>query len=218
MNDRRTQTIFYCDHHDIPLPPGHKFPAAKYRMLRDRLQSTGGFLLEASPLAEPGEIAGVHNPAYVNEFVKGTLDPQVMRRIGFPWSEALVRRTLASVGGTLSATERALSTGWGGTLAGGTHHAFREAGAGFCVFNDIAVAVFRARRHGVQRIAVLDLDVHQGDGTACMLENDSDVLTISVHGGNNFRFASSRATSTLPYLTEPGIAITWRRFRSFCRK
>jgi acetoin utilization deacetylase AcuC-like enzyme len=112
-----------------------------------------------------------------------------MRRIGFPWSEALVRRTLASVGGTLAATRDALSTGFGGNLAGGTHHAFRGEGSGFCVFNDLAIAI---RANGV-RAAVIDLDVHQGDGTAAIFEGASDVLTVSVHGENNFPFRKQRS-------------------------
>ena len=107
-------------------------------------------------------------------FLAGTLDRQIMRRIGFPWSEGLVRRTLASVGGTLAATEQALRTGMGGTLAGGTHHAFRAEGAGFCVFNDIAVAIHSLRGSGkTRRTAVLDLDVHQGDGTALLFQDDA---------------------------------------------
>src|SRR4029079_7519248 len=110
-------------------------------------------------------ILRVHDQPYVRGFLEGTLDPKVIRRIGFPWSEGLVRRTLASVGGTLAATADALATGVGGNLAGGTHHAFRGEGSGFCVFNDIAVAIQWLRATGqVRRAAVIDLDVHQGDG------------------------------------------------------
>jgi acetoin utilization deacetylase AcuC-like enzyme len=119
----------------------------------------------------------------------GSVDPRVMRRIGFPWSEGLVRRTLASVGGTLAATADALATGFGGNLAGGTHHAFHAEGAGFCVFNDIAVAI---RANGL-RAAVLDLDVHQGDGTAAIFEGDASVFTVSLHGENNFPFRKQRS-------------------------
>jgi acetoin utilization deacetylase AcuC-like enzyme len=112
-----------------------------------------------------------------------------MRRIGFPWSEQLVRRTLASVGGTLAATAEARDTGFGGNLAGGTHHAFRAEGSGFCVFNDIAVAI----RWLGRRAAVIDLDVHQGDGTASIFEDDPNVLTLSIHGENNFPFRKQRS-------------------------
>jgi len=156
-------------------------------MLRRLLEQDAGFTLEPAPMAEITTINLVHDPEYVRAFVEGTLDPSAIRRIGFPWSEGLVKRTLASVGSTLAATREALASGWSGTLAGGTHHAFRAEGSGFCVFNDIAVAIawLRAER-GIQRAAVVDLDVHQGDGTAGIFRNDYDVLTLSVHCRNNF--------------------------------
>lgn len=176
--------LYYTDHHEIPLPAGHKFPMAKYRMLRERLQHSGLFEFVEAPFAPREVVERVHDPAYVQAFVDGTLDAAQVRRIGFPWSEALVRRTFASAGGTLAATERALKSGIGGTLAGGTHHAFRDYGSGFCVFNDIAIAA----KHCGLRAAVIDLDVHQGDGTAAMLQDDGNVLTCSVHGRNNFPF------------------------------
>ena len=127
-----------------------------------------------------------------------------MRRIGFPWSEGLVRRTLASVGGTLAASRQALESGWGGNLAGGTHHAFRAEGSGFCVFNDIAIAMLwlRAER-GIGRAAVIDLDVHQGDGTALIFETDDAVLTFSMHGRNNFPFRKQRSASIWNSRTAP---------------
>ena len=112
-----------------------------------------------------------------------------MRRIGFPWSEGLVRRTLASVGGTLAATADALATGFGGNLAGGTHHAFRAEGSGFCVFNDIAIAI----RDCGRRAAIIDLDVHQGDGTAVLFAGDPEVLTFSMHGAGNFPFRKQQS-------------------------
>jgi acetoin utilization deacetylase AcuC-like enzyme len=186
--------LYYCDDHEIPLPPGHKFPAQKYRLLRELLAAEGNFEFEAAPLADPETIALAHDPQYVHSFVDGTIERQVMRRIGFPWSAELVRRTLASVGGTLRATDDALALGVGGTLAGGTHHAFRSEGSGFCVFNDIAIAIrrlFQQRRIG--RAAVVDLDVHQGDGTASLFENEPAVLTLSLHGGNNFPFRKQRS-------------------------
>lgn len=167
------------------LPEGHKFPTAKYRLLREMLQSDSAFAFEPAPLADGATIALVHDRAYVDAFLDGTIDPRIIRRIGFPWSEQLVRRTCASVGGTLAATKDALSHGWGGTLAGGTHHAYREEGSGFCVFNDIAVAI---RALKIERPAIVDLDVHQGDGTAAIFANDPDVLTLSIHASNNFPF------------------------------
>jgi acetoin utilization deacetylase AcuC-like enzyme len=183
----RLPRLFYTDHYVLPLPPGHRFPIEKYRLLRELLQADGGFVLEAAPLAPVTVIERTHDPEYVRAFVQGTLGDAAMRRIGFPWSEGLVRRTLASVGGTLSATQEALTCGWSGTLAGGTHHAFRAEGSGFCVFNDIAVAIAWLRvERGVRRVAVVDLDVHQGDGTAEIFRDDPDVLTLSVHCRNNF--------------------------------
>jgi len=186
--------LFYCDDHAFPLPPGHKFPAGKYAMLRERLASDGRFELAPARFADPATIELAHDPEYVRQFLSGTLDARVMRRIGFPWSEGLARRTLASVGGTLAAAEQALATGFGGNLAGGTHHAFRNEGSGFCVFNDLAIAVLALRRDsGIRRAAILDLDVHQGDGTAAIFEGDPDVLTVSLHGENNFPFRKQRS-------------------------
>lgn len=180
--------LYYCDHHAFPLPAGHKFPVAKYGLLRAALAAEGRFTLEEAPLADPAIIAKAHDREYVQGFLLGTLDPQVMRRIGFPWSEGLVRRTLASVGGTLAAAADALASGFGGNLAGGTHHAFRACGSGFCVFNDLAIAI----RAAGCRAAVVDLDVHQGDGTAAIFQEDPEVLTVSVHGRNNFPFRKQR--------------------------
>jgi acetoin utilization deacetylase AcuC-like enzyme len=168
-----SRRLFYCDHYVIPLPPGHKFPMAKYRLLRDLLAAGAHFQFQPAPLADPRVIELVHDPRYVRDFLEGTLTPFAIRRIGFPWSDGLVMRTLASVGGTLSATSDALETGWGGNLAGGTHHAFRSEGSGFCVFNDIAVAVEWLRSTGrIARAAIIDLDVHQGDGTAQIFQNE----------------------------------------------
>lgn len=186
--------LFYCDHYAIPLPSGHKFPMAKYRMLRDLLASDGCFQFEEAPFADPAVIELAHDAAYVRDFLNGALADAAIRRIGFPWSEALVKRTLASVGGTLSATCDAFDSGWGGNLAGGTHHAFRAEGSGFCVFNDIAVAIQWLRAKGrVQRAAVIDLDVHQGDGTAQIFEVDPNVLTLSMHAKSNFPFRKQRS-------------------------
>ncbi|HXB70201.1 MAG TPA: histone deacetylase [Candidatus Acidoferrales bacterium] len=186
--------LFYCDHHPIPLPAGHKFPASKYALLRAALEAGGFYALEPAPLADAATIALAHDAGYIRQFLDGTLDARTMRRIGFPWSEALTRRTLASVGGTLAAATDALASGFGGNLAGGTHHAHRTEGAGFCVFNDLAVAILALRRDGrARRAAVLDLDVHQGDGTASIFAGDPDVLTISVHAENNFPFRKQRS-------------------------
>jgi acetoin utilization deacetylase AcuC-like enzyme len=179
--------LFYSDLYTIPLPEGHKFPMHKYRALRAALEGDPRFEFQPSPLATPEEVELAHDPAYVRRFVEGRLARQEIRRIGFPWSEALVKRTLASAGGTLAAAKRAWECGCSGALAGGTHHAFYAEGSGFCVFNDIAIGILWLRENrGLQRAAVADLDVHQGDGTASIFSDDPDVYTLSVHGEKNF--------------------------------
>jgi len=187
-------TLYYTDHYELPLTAGHKFPIRKYRLLRELLEADGLFQFEPAPLAAREVIERVHDPEYVRQFIDGTLPPAAVRRIGFPWSPELVQRTLASAGGTLAASQHALEYGWGGTLAGGTHHAFRAEGSGFCVFNDLAIAIVRLRETaGIERAAVIDLDVHQGDGTAQIFEHDPLVMTLSMHGKNNFPFRKQRS-------------------------
>jgi acetoin utilization deacetylase AcuC-like enzyme len=167
----------------------------KYGILRRLLEEKGLFHLEPAPPAEPESVELAHDAEYVRGFMQGSLPPAAMRRIGLPWSEILVKRALASVGGTVSAALDALQTGWGGTLGGGTHHAFRSEGAGFCVFNDIAVAIEFLRRRGrIRRAAVIDLDVHQGDGTAEIFRDDAGVFTLSIHCASNFPFRKQRST------------------------
>jgi acetoin utilization deacetylase AcuC-like enzyme len=186
-SERILRTLFYTDQYVITLPEGHKFPMGKYRMAREMLERDAVFLFEAAQLAEIADIGRIHDREYVRQFINGELPAAAMRKIGFPWSESLVKRTLASVGGTLAATEEALSRRWGGTLAGGTHHAFAGEGSGFCVFNDIAIAIAKLRAEGrLRRAAVIDLDVHQGDGTAAIFQNEPEVMTLSVHCKNNF--------------------------------
>jgi acetoin utilization deacetylase AcuC-like enzyme len=186
--------LFYCDQHHFPLPPGHKFPLAKYRLLRELLTGVGTFELHEAPLATREEVLRVHTTEYTDGFLSGTLEPAVMRRIGFPWSPELVKRTLASAGSTLQAVRTALAAGMAGTLAGGTHHAFRAEGSGFCVFNDLAIAIQQVRAcNGLRRAAVVDLDVHQGDGTASIFSEDAAVFTLSVHGQKNFPFRKQKS-------------------------
>lgn len=195
------RTLFYTHHRTIPLPAGHKFPIDKYRMLYELLDAEKSFVLQPAPLADQSSVELVHDREYVSAFMRGALEPAATRRIGFPWSEQLVARTMASVGGTLAATREALAAGWGGNLAGGTHHAFRSHGSGFCVFNDIAVAIrwlsttreFGTNRRTIGRAAVIDLDVHQGDGTAHIFQDDPNVLTLSVHCKNNFPLQKQRS-------------------------
>ncbi|MBV8708374.1 MAG: histone deacetylase [Acidobacteriaceae bacterium] len=192
-------SLFYCDHYHFPLPPGHKFPLAKYRMLREELSGDCRFHLQPASLAERNAILRVHSADYVDGFLDGSLDPLAMRRIGFPWSRELVARTLGSVGSTLLATRAAMQGGFGGTLAGGTHHAYKNEGSGFCVFNDLAIAIAAVRvEWDITRAAVIDLDVHQGDGTASIFAGDPDVFTLSLHGERNFPFRKQSSTLDIP--------------------
>jgi acetoin utilization deacetylase AcuC-like enzyme len=169
--------------------------------VRTLVADSGSYELSPAPLAEARDIELAHDPGYVRDVLQGTLDPGIVRRIGLPWSHQLVQRTRASVGGTLAAARDAVATGFGGNLAGGTHHAFRTEGSGFCVFNDLAVAILTLRRdRAAARAAVIDLDVHQGDGTAAIFEHDEEVLTLSLHAENNFPFRKrqSRIDVALP--------------------
>jgi acetoin utilization deacetylase AcuC-like enzyme len=191
--------IFSTDQYQITLPEGHKFPVSKYSILRHLIEKEGLFQLEQALPVEAAAVELAHDPAYVAGFTAGTLSAPAMRRIGLPWSQVLVQRAFASVGGTISASLEAIEHGWGATLGGGTHHAFRSEGAGFCVFNDIAVAiqVLRQRRL-IRRAAVIDLDVHQGDGTAEIFQDDPDVFTLSIHGESNFPFRKKRSRLDVP--------------------
>jgi len=181
--------LYYCDQYPIPLPPAHKFPLAKYARIRQHLAADSRFELIPAPLADPHDIQFAHDPGYVCAILDGTVDPRVMRRIGFPWSEHLVRRTLASVGGTLAAARRALTSGVSGNLAGGTHHAFRAEGSGFCVFNDPAVVIAHLKsRYNLKRIVYLDIDAHHGDGVMYGYYDDPSVLDIDFHESGNFLF------------------------------
>ena len=188
---------FHCDHYAIPLPPGHRFPLTKYRLLRDRLVEEGVLApseLEEAGLVDRPSLLLAHAPGYVDAVFSGTLDDAALRRLGFPWSEGLVARSRASVFGTVAAAREALRDGFGGNLAGGTHHAFADHGNGFCVFNDIAVAARALQREGlIDRAVIVDLDVHQGDGTASIFADDESVFTFSMHGAKNFPFHKERS-------------------------
>jgi acetoin utilization deacetylase AcuC-like enzyme len=181
-----------------PLPPGHRFPSRKYDLLRRRIVAEGVLrqaeLVEAEP-APRGELLRAHSAEYVDAILDGSIDDKRMRRIGLPWSPELVLRARASVGAQLAASKAALVDGIAGALSGGTHHARADEGAGYCVFNDLAVAA-RARldEGAAARIAVVDLDVHQGDGTAAILGGESRAYLLSVHGANNFPFRKVPST------------------------
>lgn len=186
---------YYADHFVLPLPPGHRFPMQKYRLLRDAIVAElPEVRLEQAPVATEGELALVHTPAYVDAVLQGTLSRAQQREIGFPWSPAMAERARRSVGATVAAARDALREGVAANLAGGTHHASADTGSGYCVFNDLAVAarLMQAEWHRlhrrVLRVAVIDLDVHQGNGTAAIFRDDPTVYTLSMHGAKNFPF------------------------------
>jgi len=200
-----TVQAFYADNFVLPLPAGHRFPMGKYRLLRDRvLTELPQVQLSQAPAASDGELALVHSPAYIEAISRGTLPASAQREIGFPWSVGMAERARRSAGATVAAARLALGLGAGArregiaaNLAGGTHHAYAHKGSGFCVFNDAAVATrlmqaewarqYRHERKPLQ-VAVIDLDVHQGNGTASIFASDPSVFTLSLHGQKNFPF------------------------------
>jgi acetoin utilization deacetylase AcuC-like enzyme len=183
--------LFPSDRYPLPLPEGHRFPAAKYAALRRRLEThaaAGAALEFIEPhAATDDELVRVHDRAYVGRVLAGTLSAAEIRRIGFPWSEALVERSLRSTGAAVDAAAAALADGVAASLAGGTHHAGTDWGEGFCLFNDTAVAARELQARGlVRRVVILDCDVHQGNGTAEIFSRDESVFTMSIHGARNF--------------------------------
>jgi acetoin utilization deacetylase AcuC-like enzyme len=184
--------VFYSDHFVLPLPEGHRFPMVKYSMLRERVAKAGvcgpGEMRVPRPVSD-AEILRSHEECYLQRVVDGTLTEKEMRRIGFPWSERMVERSRRASGGTLGACLAALEEGFAANLAGGTHHAFADRGEGYCVFNDSAIAARAVQAEGlVERVVVVDTDVHQGNGTAAILGGDPSVFTFSIHGARNFPF------------------------------
>jgi acetoin utilization deacetylase AcuC-like enzyme len=185
--------------HALTLPREHKFPTAKYDKLVATLAREHASAMMLGAPAAWSDIEAVHSRSYVDAVRSGTLPAAAVRRLGFPWSPELVLRSRRSVGGTLAALAWAVETGAAGHVAGGTHHAFRDRGEGFCTFNDLAVAIEVARRdHGVRRALVVDLDVHQGNGTASIFAGDDDVFTLSLHGARNYPFAKEASTLDVP--------------------
>ena len=176
----------------FPLPHAHRFPVAKYELLRRAVVNDG--IVAAEQVHEPAratrdDLLRVHTAEYVDRFTNGTLDAAEIRRLGFPWSPELVERSYRAVGGTCAAARAALEHGVAMNLAGGTHHAFPDHGEGFCVFNDVAVAVRNLQHEGrIGRAVVIDLDVHQGNGTHAIFAGDDSVFTFSMHGGRNYPF------------------------------
>jgi acetoin utilization deacetylase AcuC-like enzyme len=196
---------FHSDHFVLPLPAGHTFPMSKYRLLREAVErELPAVRVHEAPAASDGELALAHDPHYVHSVAEGLLTPAQQREIGFPWSPRMAERSRRSVGATIAAARAAL----GGeqvavNLAGGTHHAYADRGSGYCVFNDVAVAarLMQAEWHRdagrrprrLLRVIVIDLDVHQGNGTAAIFRDDPTVFTLSLHGARNF-----------PHRKEPG--------------
>ena len=194
---------FYADHFVLPLPDGHRFPMSKYQRLRDRVAyELPAVRADVAPPASDGELALAHDPAYIQAVVEGSLSAAAMREIGFPWSAAMVERSRRSAGATVAAARLALGLGGqpaegiAANMAGGTHHASVGKGSGFCVFNDAAIAarLMQAEHARLRRglpplqVAIIDLDVHQGNGTASIFSRDPSVFTLSMHGQKNFPF------------------------------
>jgi acetoin utilization deacetylase AcuC-like enzyme len=190
--------VSYAPGYTVSLPAGHPFPMGKFAALHRILLDEG--------LAAPGDISPphealwedlllIHNADYLSALRDGTLDRKAERRLGLPWSERLVHRSRLAVQGTINAARMALQDGIAGNISGGTHHAFPDHGEGFCVLNDVAVAIRVLQRSGeVQRVLVIDLDVHQGNGTAATFEDDPCVYTFSMHGERNYPFHKMRST------------------------
>jgi acetoin utilization deacetylase AcuC-like enzyme len=194
--------VFYSDHFVLPLPEGHRFPMSKYAMLRERVATDG--ICDPGELRTPRavtdeEILRAHVSGYLERVVSGVLTEKEIRRIGFPWSERMVERSRRASGGTLGACLAALEEGFAANLAGGTHHAFSDRGEGYCVFNDSAIAARAVQAAGLAaRVAVIDTDVHQGNGTAEILREDATVFTFSIHGAKNFPFHKEESDLDAP--------------------
>lgn len=228
---------FHSDHFVLPLPAGHSFPMAKYQLLREAVQaSLPAVRLQQAQPASDGELALAHEPQWIHAVAQGTTSAAQQREIGFPWSERMVERSRRSVGATIQAARAALLQGEGvaANLAGGTHHAYAHKGSGYCVFNDVAVAarLMQAEWHRCSRAAgldrpmlrvfVIDLDVHQGNGTAAIFRDDPSVFTLSLHGAKNFPFRKEASDLDIelpdgctdePYLAalDAALAQAWQR-------
>ncbi|QDV87659.1 histone deacetylase [Planctomycetes bacterium TBK1r] len=182
--------LYYTDHFELPLPPTHRFPMDKYRRLRRHVATSDAHrndVLLVPPAATDDQLRLCHDADYIARVVDGSLSTPEIRRIGFPWSPKMVQRSRRSTGATIAASRSALTDGIAANLAGGTHHAFADAGEGYCVFNDAAVAIRTLQSESlIKRACVIDLDVHQGNGTASILAADASAITMSMHGAKNF--------------------------------
>ena len=182
--------LFHTDLFVLPLPDSHRFPMARYRLLRERLQASGVFSadeIQIPPAATDEQLKRVHTEDWITRVAAGQMTDDEIRRIGFPWSLQIVERSRRSTGATIAASRYAMTEGVAANLAGGTHHAFADRGAGYCVFNDVAVAARTMQQEGlVRRVMIVDGDVHQGDGTACIFRHDDSVRTYSLHAAKAF--------------------------------
>ena len=182
---------FYSDTFELPLPPGHRFPMLKYRLLRERIASSPEIVcdLRLPPAASDSQLLHVHTRDYVEKITRGKLSPLEERRIGFPWSRQMVERSRRSTGATIAAGRSALRDSIACNLAGGTHHAFADNGQGYCVFNDVCVAIKSLQEERlIQSAAVIDCDVHQGNGTASITAQDDSIFAMSIHCEKNYPF------------------------------
>ncbi|MDX2239319.1 MAG: histone deacetylase [Leptolyngbyaceae cyanobacterium bins.302] len=194
--------LIYHPHYVAPLPPGHRFPMPKFRMLYEQLLADGvAHLSQFHTPDRPAKdwIELVHTPEYVRDYCEGTLEARAQRRLGLPWSPELVSRTCIAVGGTILTARLALECGLACNTAGGTHHAFPDYGSGFCIFNDMAIAIRVLQQQGlIHKVLIVDLDVHQGDGTALIFQNDPGVFTFSMHCEVNFPGTKQQSDLDVP--------------------
>lgn len=198
--------LYYSDIFELPLPPGHRFPMAKYRLLRERLAAsdwTGNCRFLIPEAASDEQLALAHSAEYIRRASSGELSDVEQRRIGFPWSERMIERSRRSSGASIGAARSALRDGVAVNLAGGTHHANWDGGQGYCVFNDVCVAARVLQLEGaIQRALFVDCDVHQGNGTAAIAAGDPTLYSFSIHCVKNYPFR--KATSDLDIDLAPG--------------
>jgi acetoin utilization deacetylase AcuC-like enzyme len=190
--------VFYTPCYYANIGSGHIFPIRKFELVRDKLLAEGtlhpGNLCEPVP-ATHEQVRLVHTADYLTRLCAGTLTTKELRRLGLPWSPSLVQRSFYAVGGTIAAANSSLEDGFSSNLAGGTHHAFAERGEGFCVLNDVAIAIRTLRsRRMIERVAIIDCDVHQGNGTATIFKDDPETFTFSIHGANNYPLFKVQST------------------------
>lgn len=205
--------IYHSLYSDLPLPQGHRYPIEKYRLLYQAIESKRAMDNEWAQqfyVVEPqavtlDEVMLTHSSAYVESLAQGTLSAVKMRRIGFPWSDALIERTLTSTGGTCATVTQALQTGVAIHLSGGYHHAHYDYGSGFCLFNDLVIAARRALQdETVDTVLIVDSDVHHGDGTATLCRNEQDIITLSFHCDKNFPARKPESDMDIPLPRETG--------------